>query len=130
MQPVRCRGNPFRRRKPRCAPEVVWPLKTRARLRLAVDLGPPPSHADKQKAPIVEKFRRFAFEGVADKLQHPSKDKQSRGIDPQPMDENGRQKKGDRNKNGGNTQRVASPVYGMMVTGLIFCDPLLVAAIA
>ena len=58
------------------------PLKTRALLRLAVDLGPPPSNADKQKAPIVEKFRRFAFEGVADKLEHPSEEKQSRGIAP------------------------------------------------
>src|ERR1700680_1637838 len=46
------------------------------------------------------------------------------------MDENGRQKKRDRNKNGGNTQGVASPVYGMMVTVGVLCDPLLVAAIA
>jgi hypothetical protein len=46
------------------------------------------------------------------------------------MDENGRQKKRDRNKNGGNTQCVASAVYGMMVTGRVLCDPLLAAAIA
>jgi hypothetical protein len=46
------------------------------------------------------------------------------------MDEKGRQKKRDRNKNGGDTQGVASPVYGMTVTGRVLCDPLLVAAIA
>jgi len=42
---------------------------------LAVNLSPPPSDADEQKPPVLEKFRRLAFERMADELKNPSQDK-------------------------------------------------------
>jgi hypothetical protein len=38
----------------------------------AANFGPPPADTYKQEPPIVEKFRFFAFEGMADELQNPS----------------------------------------------------------
>ena len=35
----------------------------------AADLGPPPTHADEKKAPVVEELRTLAFKGVADELK-------------------------------------------------------------
>ncbi len=50
---------------------------------LAVDLGPPPPNSNEQESPVLKKLRRFAFEGVADELEDPAHDEQSKGIHPQ-----------------------------------------------
>ncbi len=51
----------------------------------AVDLGPPPAHADEKKSPIVEELRWLAFKGVTDELEQPSEDEQRERPPPQPM---------------------------------------------
>lgn len=80
-----------------------------------MNLGPPPSHADKQKAPVVKKFRRLALEGVADKLKNPSHEKQRRRVEPQAMPEDAGDKEWKRQQDGRNAQRVANPVYRMLM---------------
>ncbi len=37
--------------------------------RAPVDLGPPPSHADKQETPVLKKLWRLTFERMAHKLE-------------------------------------------------------------
>ena len=46
-------------------------------LRATTKLGPPPTDADKQEAPVAEELRRFALEGMADELEKPSEEEQS-----------------------------------------------------
>jgi hypothetical protein len=58
-----------------------------------VDLGPPPTDTDEQEMPVMEKLRRFALEGVADKLENPSEDEQSQPIPPQAVGEYATEKK-------------------------------------
>jgi hypothetical protein len=43
----------------------------------SVNLRPPPADSDEQKPPILEKFRRLAFEGMADELKYPANEKQA-----------------------------------------------------
>jgi hypothetical protein len=51
------------------------------------DLSPPPTHSDKEEAPVVKKFGFFALEGMADELQYPSQQEENRGVNPQPVEE-------------------------------------------
>ena len=71
--------------KSNCANHEGHEGSRRKNLGFAVNLGPPPAHANKQESPVVEEFRRLAFEGVSDELQDPSKDKKDEGEPPQPM---------------------------------------------
>jgi len=57
------------------------------RLRFTVNLGPPPSHADKQESPVVEEFRRLTFKCMADELEDPSEDEDSQRVHPKAVKE-------------------------------------------
>jgi len=67
--------------------------------RLAMNLGPPPAHADKQETPILKELRLFALKRVADKLKHPSHNKQPKCIKPQAVNEDTSEEQGERNEN-------------------------------
>ena len=98
--------------------------------RFAVNLCPPPADADEEKAPVREKFRGLAFEGMADELENPSNDKEGESIGPQAMNEDTGQKKWDGEQNRRYAQRVAEAVHGMLMAGGVLRDPLLVGAVA
>jgi len=95
-----------------------------------VDLSPPPAHANEQETPVAEKFRRLAFEGVADELENPSDEEQSQRIQPHAVEEDTGDKKWDREQDGRDTQRVTQAVHRMPMTGAVLRDPLLVSASA
>ena len=73
----------------------------------------------------MKKFWFFALEGVADELQHPSQDEEDCGVAPEPMEENAGQEDDERKQNGGNSERMACPVDGILVASGILRDPLL-----
>ena len=106
---------------------VVSSLRTSG---FAVDLGPPPADADEEETPVLKKFGRFAFEGMADELEDPSQDKETESIGPQAMNKDGAEKNQDGNQNGRDAKSMAGPVYGMLMAGGVLCDPLLVGAVA
>ena len=60
----------------------------------AADLGPPPAHTDEKKTPVVEELWGFAFEGVTDKLQEPSKTEECDRYPPQAVADESRDKHG------------------------------------
>jgi len=78
----------------------------------------------------VEEFRRLALEGVADELESPSDEEQSQRVQPQAVEEDAGDKKGDREQDGRNAQRVTHAVHRMLMTGAVLRDPLLVGASA
>ena len=97
--------------------------------RFAVNLCPPPADADEEEAPVREKFRGLAFEGMADELENPSNDKEGEGIGPQAMNEDAGQKKRDGEQNRRYAQGVAEAVHGVLMAGGVLRDPLLVGAV-
>ena len=97
---------------------------------LALDLSPPPAHADKQKTPIVKEFRRFALEPVADELQRPSHQEQRKPINPQPVNKEASEEQGERNQDGWYPQGMADPVDRVLMAAGILRDPLLVRTAA
>lgn len=98
--------------------------------RFAVNLGPPPTHTDKQETPIVKELRFFALEGVADELQRPSHNEKPNRIKPQRVNEQTSQKQGQRNEYRRYPQGMAYPVYSMLMAAGILRDPLFVGAAA
>src|ERR1700683_3021681 len=96
----------------------------------AVNLGPPPAHADEQETPVAEKLRRFALEGVADELENPSQNKESERVGPEAMEENAAGKNRDREQDGRNAQSMAGAVHAILMAGGVLRDPLLAAAVA
>ncbi len=78
----------------------------------------------------MQEFRRLALEGVADKLERPSGDKQSESVEPQTVDENAGYKDRNRQENSRNTERVTEAVHRIPVIGAVLRDPLLVSASA
>lgn len=78
----------------------------------------------------MEELWRLALEGVADELENPSDEEQSERIQPQSVEEEACDKKGNREQNGRDAQSVAHPVHRVLMTGRILRDPLLVAASA
>ncbi len=104
--------------------------RANAALGFAVDLCPPPTDADEKETPVGKKFRRFAFEGMADELENPSKDKQSQRIRPQAMKEDANEKKQNREHDGRDAERVADTIHGMLMAGGVLRDPLLAGAVA
>jgi hypothetical protein len=95
-----------------------------------VYFGPPPADAYEQESPVTEEFGGFTFEGVADELQNPSKDKEGQGDEPQAMVEKSCQENRDRNQNRGYSEGVAEPVHRMLVTAGVLRDPLFASAVA
>lgn len=96
----------------------------------AVDLCPPPSDAHEEKTPVVKKFGRLAFEGMTDELEGPPDQEQGERIEPQAVVEDTGDKKGRREQDGRNAQRMADAVHRMLMAGGILRDPLLVGASA
>jgi hypothetical protein len=96
----------------------------------AVDLGPPPADADEQEAPVVEEFRGLAFEGVADELEKPPKEKKRECVGPQAMEEGAGKKNCDREQDGRDAQSVAEPVHVVLMARGVLGDPLLIGAVA
>ena len=95
-----------------------------------MNLSPPPAHADKQKTPVVEEFRRLAFERVPDELKNPSDQEQSEPVQPKSVEEDAGSKDWERQQDGRNAQRMTQPVHRMPMTGAVLRDPLLVGASA
>ena len=78
----------------------------------------------------MKKFRRLAFEGVADELEKPSGEEEAERVGPQAMEKDAGKKYWEREQDGRNAQGVADPVHGMLVAGGVLRDPLLVGAVA
>ena len=78
----------------------------------------------------MKKFRRLAFEGVANKLEDPSQEKQRQRVHPQAVIEDAGDKQGNRQQDGRYTQSVTRAIYRMLMTGAILRDPLLIGASA
>ena len=95
-----------------------------------MNLGPPPTHADKQETPVVKELRLFVFEGVADELQCPSRQEKDKSIKPQPVNENAEKEQAERNQNGRYPQGMAYPVHRMLMAAGILRNPLFVSAVA
>ena len=95
-----------------------------------VNLGPPPAHSDQKETPILEKFRKLAFEGMSGKLKDPSNNKQGERIWPQSVNKNAAKEYAERKHNDRNAQSVTNPVYGMLVAGSILRYPLAAGASA
>jgi hypothetical protein len=64
----------------------------------AVYLGPPPADTHEEESPIVEEFRRLAFEGVPDELEDPPQNEESKSIEPQMVNEEGGHEDRDRDQ--------------------------------
>jgi hypothetical protein len=105
-------------------------MRVALHLRFPLDLGPPPTNADEEEAPIAEEFRGLAFKGVADELEDPSDHEERQGVEPQAMEEKAGGEYRDRNQNRGNTEGVANTIYGMLVAARVLRDPLLAVAVA
>src|SRR5271167_304292 len=105
-------------------------MQAEEHLCLAVNFGPPPTHADKQETPIVKELRIFAFEGMADELEGPSHKEKPKRVEPQPVNEDGSEEQGQRNQNRRYPQGVADAVYRVLMAGGILRHPLFIAAAA
>jgi hypothetical protein len=110
---------------------VREPTETTRRFsRLAVNLGPPPTDADKQETPVVKKLELFVLEGVTDELQCPSRQKKHKRIKPEPVNKNAEKEKTERNQNGRYPQGMAYPVHWVLMAAGILGNPLFVSASA
>ena len=76
----------------------------------------------------MKKFRRLSLEGVADKLEDPSDEKQTQRVPPQPVEEDAGDKNWDREQDGRDAQRVTHPVHRMLMTSPVLRDPLFIRA--
>ena len=97
---------------------------------LAVNLGPPPAHADKQEPPVVKELRLLVLECVTDELERPSHKKKRKRVNPQPVNENAYEEQAERNENRRYPQGMAYPVHRMLMAAGILRNPLFVGATA
>ena len=104
-------------------------MKTRA-LGSTSDFRQPPADSYEEEAPIVEEFWRLAFEGVADELENPSEEEKKDGVKPEAMKKDARDKEGYGNKDGGDAERVAGAIDGVLMTGGVLGNPLFIGAVA
>ena len=81
----------------------------------ALNLGPPPSDADEEEAPVAEKLRRLAFESVTDELEDPSDDEERQCVQPQAVEEETGDEDCHRGENQGNAEGVAGAVDRVLV---------------
>ena len=95
-----------------------------------VNLRPPPAHADEQETPVVEEFRRLAFEGMADELKDPPDHKQCQRDPPEAVEEEPGDEYSYRKQNRRDAEGVAEAVDRMLVAGRVLGDPLLAGASA
>jgi hypothetical protein len=94
----------------------------------AGDLGPPPAHSDQEKAPVMEELRLFAFKGVPDELQNPAKDKKTRRVGPERMEEDTGGENRERKHDQRDAQCVAETIDGVLMAAGILRHPLFAAA--
>ena len=78
----------------------------------------------------MEEFGRFVLEGMADELENPSCEKESDGVGPEAVDEDAGGEQSEGKKNGGDAERVAGTVYGVLMAGGVLRDPLVAGASA
>src|SRR5579863_8525230 len=78
----------------------------------------------------MKELRFFVLKCMSDELQRPSHQKKRQTINPQTMNEYGRDEYGERKQNCRDTQRMAYPVYRMPVAAGILRDPLFIGAAA
>jgi hypothetical protein len=85
-------------------------LSQRAWLSSPSHLCHPPPRTDQQKAPVVKKLGRLAFEGMSDELEYPTDEKERKWKLPEAdnEDRNWGQQKGKDNQ--GNANRVAEAI--------------------
>jgi hypothetical protein len=76
----------------------------------------------------VKEFRFFALEGVADELQRPSHKEKCQRVGPQSVNKESRDEQSDRNHYRRYPQRVAHPVYRVLMAARVLRDPLFVGA--
>jgi len=74
----------------------------------------------------VKKLRLLVLKSVADELQRPSQKEKYQRINPQPMNEDGRDEQGNRNQDCRNPQGMAHPVYRVLMAARILRDPLFI----
>lgn len=91
-------------------PEGRGQLSQRAGLSSPSHLRHPPPRTDQQKAPVVKKLGRLAFEGMSDELEHPTDEKERKWNLPESdnEDRNWGQQQGKDNQ--GNANRVAEAI--------------------
>lgn len=77
----------------------------------------------------MEKLGRLAFEGMAHELQNPADDEHAESIDPEAMDEDTGDQKGNRNQDKGNAEGMAEAVGRILMASRVLRDPLLAGAI-
>jgi hypothetical protein len=95
-----------------------------------MNLGPPPTDADKQETPVVKELRLLAFERMADKLEHPPPQKKCQRIRPQAVNKDAGEKQDKRNQNRRYPKGVADAVYRVLMARGILRHPLFVATAA
>ena len=79
------------------------------------DLGDPPAQSDEQKSPVVHKFGRLPFDGMADKLENPPGDKQGHRNSPESVQEQCDHEQRQRQRDERDAQRVTPAVQRMFM---------------
>src|SRR5512141_2197431 len=95
--------------------ELRHPAEGSRRLLHLQDLLRPPPQADEKEAPVLEKLRRFALGGVADKLQHPADSKHRDRDLPEAWHEQRHDKQRQRQRDRGDAKRMAQAVEPVLV---------------
>jgi hypothetical protein len=90
----------------------------------------PPTHANKKKTPVVEELGRFALHCMASELEGPPPDEQSESNPPQPIDPEREQEQGKGKNDERDAERVADPVYRILVAAAVLRDPFVPASSA
>jgi hypothetical protein len=91
-------------------------------------LGPPPTHAYKQKTPILKELRSLVLKGVTNELQKPAKDEESGGKHPERMIENSGHGKRQREHDQRNAKAMAESIDRMGMAACVLRDPLFAGA--
>lgn len=90
----------------------------------------PPARAYQQESPVGKEFRGLAFESVADELEDPSHDEESKCDGPEAVNEDGQDEEGERKHDQRDADGVADAVDRILMAGGILRDPLVPGAVA
>ncbi len=82
-----------------------------------------------QEAPVRQELGRFACAGVADELQHPSRDEQHRRPRPERGEDQGERRQRERQHEQRDAEGVGQLVPAVLVAGLIPGDPVVPGAV-
>ena len=78
----------------------------------------------------MKKFRRLAFEHVADELEDPADDEQRQGVEPEVVIEEAGDEYSEGDEYGRDPECVAGAVDGMPMAGRVLRDPFIGGAVA